>query len=688
MKEMDIVIHNPTGLHARPAKIFVSTAKQFKSSIQVRYGDKKANAKSLISVLALGIKTGGNIQILIDGEDATAAEEALEAVIADGFGEGNLIAAEQPAAEPAPAASPTPEPAPAATPEGALRGVAAAPGVAIGPIFPWRPDQVTVSETYTDAATEKKRLDEAFAAARTQLGELVEQMIARGNAEEAAIFEVHQDLLGDEEMRASVDRAIEGGQSAAAAWQAVVAQQAAQMAALDDPVLAARAADIRDVGRRVLRLLAGAGEDGPALPDHPVILAAQDLAPSDTAALDVERVLGFVTAVGGSMSHSAIIARALNLPAVTGAGPEILDLAAGTPVILDGHTGLLHVDPTSERLAEAEAQRAAWSDRVRKARERAAEQAVTRDGRQIEIAANIGGAADARRAVQEGAEGVGLLRTEFLFLGRQEAPTEEEQFAVYKEIVEAMDGRPVILRTLDIGGDKPLPYIQVEPEENPFLGERGIRLCLNRPELLRTQLRAIYRAAAHGPLRIMFPMVTHVSDWRRARAMADEVRREVGAERVDLGIMVEVPAVALTADRFAGEIDFFSIGTNDLTQYTLAIDRGHPVMAQQFDGLHPAVLRLIGRTVEAAHAAGKWVGICGELGSDPQAIPLLVGLGLDELSVSPPAVPAVKEAVRRLATGEARDLADRALACDGPAEVRALVAEALAALETEKVETR
>jgi phosphocarrier protein FPr len=291
----------------------------------------------------------------------------------------------------------------------------------------------------------------------------------------------------------------------------------------------------------------------------------------------------------------------------------------------------------------------------------------------VEIAANIGGVADAQKANQSGAEGVGLLRTEFLFLDRATPPSEDEQFEVYQQIAEAMEGKPVIIRTLDIGGDKPLPYVKVPPEDNPFLGERGLRLCLNRPELMREQLRAILRAASYGSLRIMFPMVADMSEWHAAKAMVDEIRAELNAPAVPVGIMIEIPAAVLMADLFAKEVDFFSIGTNDLTQYTLAMDRMHPILAGKSDGLHPAVLRLIDATVRGAHAAGKWVGVCGELGADPQATPILLGLEVDELSVSVPAIATVKAKIRTLNRVEAQKLAARALACATAREVRALV---------------
>jgi len=403
-------------------------------------------------------------------------------------------------------------------------------------------------------------------------------------------------------------------------------------------------------------------------------VVAHDISPSDTASLDPQRVLGFCTAVGGPTAHAAIIARAMGFPAVVSVGEDVMKLDNGTLAILDGVAGTLVIEPDAETLARAQEAQRLYQARRLAAQASSAEPAVTRDGHRVEIVANIGGVADARKAHAAGAEGVGLLRTEFLFLDRASAPTETEQFEVYRDIALALEGKPVIIRTLDIGGDKPLPYINMAPEENPFLGERGIRLCLARPDLLRQQVRAILRAASYGKLRIMFPMVADLSEWQAARAIVEELRAELYAPEIEVGIMVEVPSAALLAEVFAREVDFFSIGTNDLTQYTLAMDSTHPSLAGKSDGLHPAVLRLIQHTVEGAHAAGKWVGVCGELGADPQAVPILLGLGVDELSISVPAIPMVKAQVRDLTLTEAQRLAQEALACATAPEVRRKVA--------------
>lgn len=667
MKQLDVVIHNPTGLHARPAKVFVNTAKQFESDIRVEHGAKKANAKSMISMLTLGVESGSQIRILIDGIDEEAALDALETAVSSGLGENET---HQPTPPPQPANGQ--QPAPVTLTANMLKGIPAAPGIAIGPIYRLQHEEIKIEEAFQGVSAEQERLHKASERARAQLTTLHKQMLQSASASEAAIFEAHLEILDDPDLLDAVLERINKGQSAARAWRAAIDARAQAMAQLNDPLLAGRAADIQDVGYRVLRLLMGADEQQVSLPDYPVILVAADLSPSDTAALDRNRILGFCTAAGGPTAHSAIIARALSLPAIVSAGERILDIPNLTPVILNGTDGTLTINPDAAAIGRAQAQQKQWQKAITAAQQSAGQPAVTQDGHRVEVVANIGGLADAQKAAAAGAEGVGLLRTEFLFLERTAAPTELEQFEVYRDVVQAMNGQPIIVRTLDIGGDKPLPYIDVPPEANPFLGERGIRLCLNRPDLLRQQLRAILRAAEFGPLRIMFPMVADLSEWRAARDMVAEIRAELNAPSVELGIMIEIPSAALMADAFAREVDFFSVGTNDLTQYTLAMDRMHPSLAGKSDGLHPAVLRLIVRTVEAAHAEGKWVGICGELGADSQAVPILIGLGVDELSVSVPAIPSVKAQIRSLNLADAKALAERALACGTAAEVRGM----------------
>ena len=677
MREIDLVLRNPTGLHARPAKVFVNTAKQFDSDIRVQHGEKKVNAKSAISILTLGVECGNQIHISAEGPDEETALDALRTAVETGLGEETEPQPKpEPRAEPEPERAPEPEATPAAEleegGEGVVGGVAGAPGIAIGPLFQFRQSEIVVREEASEPAQERELLLSAIEQAQAELEQLHSEMVDRVGEGEAEIFEAHLALLDDPELVKAALEKIDDGWAAPKAWDEVIETQAQELAGLKSELLAARSADVRDVGRRVLRVLTGAGEEKPQLPEDPVILVAQDLSPSDTVSLDLSRVLGFCTASGGPNSHTAILARALSLPAIVGAGSEVLSLIDGVQAILNGASGFLNVEPDAEALEAARETRRRLQSRREAALRAAEEPAVTQDGHRMEIVANIGGVAESRRAVERGAEGVGLLRTEFLFLERSNAPSEEEQFEAYRDIAQAFDGRPVIVRTLDIGGDKPIPYLPLPYEENPFLGERGIRLCLTHPQLFRTQLRAILRASEHGLLRIMFPMIARLEEVRQAKAIVEQLREELGVPEVELGIMVEVPAAALLAGEFAREVDFFSIGTNDLTQYTVAIDRTHPTLARKADGLDPAVLRLVNQTVRGAHAANKWVGVCGELAADPQAVPILVGLGIDELSVNVPAVPIVKAQVRSLKLSEAQDLAAKALACTTADEVRAL----------------
>jgi len=671
MKQLDLVLRNPTGLHARPAKVFVNTAKQFESDIRVKHGEKKVNAKSAISILTLGVECRGEIQITADGRDEDEALEAIRTAVETGLGEEV-----KPRPEPAPPADLLPQEAPVELEEGVLPGVAGAPGIAIGPLFQFRQSEIVPEEEAADPGQERKDLLSAIEAAQAELDQLHEEMVNRVGAQEAEIFEAHMALLDDPELvKAALER-VDDGLSASKAWHEVTESQAKELATLKSEILAARAADVRDVGRRVLRILVGAEGGRPRLPQEPVVLVAEDLSPSDTVSMDPSRVLGFCTASGGPNSHTAILARALGLPAIVGAGADVLELANGVEVVLDGTSGVLTVDPGDETLTAAREAKRRRQSRRAAALKAAEEPAVTQDGHRVEIVANIGGVMESRQAAERGAEGVGLLRTEFLFLERANAPTEDEQFEAYRDIAQGIGGQPVIVRTLDIGGDKPIPYLPLPAEENPFLGQRGIRLCLGRPVLLRTQLRAILRASQYGSLCIMFPMISDLAELRQAKGLVEEVRRDLGVPPLELGIMIEVPSAALMADVLAREVDFFSIGTNDLTQYTMAMDRTHPSLARQADGLHPSVLRLVERTVQGAHAAGKWVGVCGELAADPQAVPILIGLGVDELSVNVPAVPIVKAQVRSLTLGEAQELATQALACATAAEVRALAPSA------------
>ena len=453
----------------------------------------------------------------------------------------------------------------------------------------------------------------------------------------------------------------------------MIERTAAQWDALEDEYLRARAADLRSVGRQVLARLLGLALPGPEL-EAPGVVIARDLTPADTVGLDPSMALGIVTAAGGPTSHAAVLARSSGIPAVVGAGDSVLTVPEGTPIALDGSTGVVHVDPDPSVVSELTAARDARDAVVREAQASALEPARTIDGVTIEVAANIGSPVDAARAVAAGADGVGLFRTEFLFMGRSAMPDEREQEAAYRETAEALGGRPLVIRTLDAGADKPIPYLDQPSEANPFLGVRGIRLGLQRPELLQAQLRAILRVAADHPLRVMFPMVATVDELREAM----DLLRGAGERppTLEVGVMVEVPSAALLADRLADDADFFSIGTNDLTQYTMAADRGNVRVGALADAVHPAVLRSIRMTVEAADARGRWVGVCGELAGDADATPLLLGLGVRELSMGAPSIALVKRAVRTVDLPVARALADDALACASAGEVRELLRSA------------
>ncbi|MBF2002865.1 MAG: phosphoenolpyruvate--protein phosphotransferase, partial [Synechococcales cyanobacterium M58_A2018_015] len=657
---VDVKLAAGAGLHARPATVLVNLAKEFQAEIRVRYGNQIANAKSLISLLKLGVEGGQTIRLMAEGDDATVALTALKSAIAAGLEDG---------AEATPTFSSSHN-LRFTTP--AIAGIAASPGLVVGPVYQLKRRQIQFAETAADPEAEKLRLRQAIETAKAELHDLYENVKAKAGAAQAAIFQAHQEFLADPELHDAAEALLTNQRSAAWAWQQTYEQRAAALEQLSDPLLAQRATDLRDVGERVLRHLGKTVAAEAELPSEPVILIAEDLTPSDTAGLDPALTLGFCTAYGGPTSHSAIIARSLDIPAIVGAGPAVLNLANGTRCILDGETGNLYPNPSEADLATA-SQAQADLQAMRQAEKLACYQpALMTNGHRVEVVANIGAVAEAEQAVNAGAEGVGLLRTEFLFLNRSQPPSEAEQVDAYTQMIQALNGLPLIIRTLDIGGDKALPYLNLPKEENPFLGVRGIRLCFQRQDLFKTQLRAIFRAAQAGPIKIMFPMIATLEEFRQARQIAEAIRAEIGADPIDYGMMIEVPSAVLMAAEFAQEVAFFSIGTNDLTQYTLAMDRGHPVLAKQADGLHPAVLRLIHQTVQAAQHHGKWVGVCGGIAGEPLGAAILVGLGVTELSVSIPSVAAIKAKLRSLSLAQAQDLAKRALTCPSAAEVRAL----------------
>jgi phosphocarrier protein FPr len=671
-----VTVQAATGLHARPAAALVAAARRFTADVRLRKGGQRANARSLVSIMALEVAHGDALVVEAQGADAADAVRSLAQLLASDL---DAIAAGGTGAPPSPAPASTGMPVGPVAHEplvagSVLRGVAASPGVAIGTVVQLRHDDPVVDERASDAAHERRALDAAVAAAHLQLEALRARLAAEADPDKAAIFAAHQELLEDPEVLDAADARIVGGASAAFAWKLAYTAQAERLAALSSTVLAGRAADLRDVGRRVLHILVGRPDAGVQLPAGAIVVA-EDLTPSDTASFDRSRVAGLCTTMGSTTSHVAILARGLGIPAVLGADARVLSIVEGTRVVLDGDAGQLQLAPDAATEANIVARRDVLARRRAADLAAASAPAVTRDGHRVEIAANVGATREATDVVAHGGEGVGLLRSEFLFMERRTPPDEEEQRVAYAAVAGVLGPeRLLVIRTLDVGGDKPLAFLPMETEANPFLGERGVRVSLARPALFRTQLRAILRASTSGRVAVMFPMISTLDEWRRARALLEEERASLGVPPVPVGIMVETAAAAMLADRFAREADFLSIGTNDLTQYTLAMDRTNPRLAPQVDALAPSVLRLIERTVAGARAHGRWVGVCGALAGDASAIPVLVGLGVDELSVDIPLVPATKARVRRLAMTEARETARLALDCDDGAAVRALVA--------------
>lgn len=560
-----------------------------------------------------------------------------------------------------------------------LSGLPAAPGIAIGAVWHYRPQSITIPTHKVQAvAAELQRLDGAIEQARIQLTELFERTQREIGKEEAAIFEAHLMFLDDPSLKDSIVGLIESDlQNAPAAVQAAGEELAQSFRELDDPYFQARATDIEDVARRLVYILLGVELDASAsMPNTPVIVVADDLTPSDTVGFDRARLLGFATVRGGPTSHTAILARTLGIPAVVNLPLALDEVNSIQSAVLDGFTGKVILNPSEIFLAAAQRQLEEWRARLTGELLLAQEAAVTTDGHRAEIVANIGNVGDARQAVACGAEGVGLLRTEFLFMDRDSMPDEAEQTHKYHEIFEIIGANhPLVVRTLDIGGDKAVSYLGFPEEQNPFLGWRAIRMMDRHADLLKTQYRALLRAGAGYDVRIMVPMVSTRSELEKARALFEEAKKELSAEGIaycttaQFGAMIEVPSAALIVEHLAPLVDFFSIGTNDLTQYTLAVDRTNERVAAIASPYHPAVLKLIARVIFESHKAGKWVGLCGELAGDVLAVPLLLGLGLDEFSMAPAAIPGVKAAIRRASLRDSRHVAARALELPSKVEV-------------------
>ncbi|RTR26131.1 phosphoenolpyruvate--protein phosphotransferase [Deinococcus radiophilus] len=562
-----------------------------------------------------------------------------------------------------------------------LTGIAASPGLGIGPAFVLRPPDLRFEpqESGADAAEQQQRFDEALQKSRADLQAVREQTAQKLGEEHAEIFDAHLLMLDDPELLDQVAAGLQGGQSAETALGAVSDTFIAVFETMEDEYMRERAADLRDVRNRVLSHLLGRPLTSLGDLREPAVLVAHDLTPSDTAALNRELVKGIVTAVGGRTSHSAIMARGLGLPAVVGVGEAAMTLESGISLIVDGELGRVLVEPGESALTEAQSRAQAYAERQGRLLALVGTEGRTKDGTRIELAANIGSPADLPIALEYGAEGVGLYRTEFLYMAQDRLPTEEEQYLAYRAVLEGMHGKPVIIRTLDIGGDKAAPYLDLPEEENPFLGFRAIRLCLARSEIFRVQLRALLRASVHGDLKIMFPLVSTLEELRQAKALLEEERQKLLAEgaevaqNIPVGIMIEVPAAAVLAGTLAREADFFSVGSNDLIGYSMAADRMNEQVSGLYQPLNPSVLKMIQLTCEGAAHHGRWVGVCGEMAGDRLAMPLLVGLGVTELSMSAPALLSRREQLLNLDLAQAQRVAAEALTLGTAAEVEALV---------------
>ncbi len=652
---------NPRGFHLRPASQLAEATEQMDGTITLVVNGREADVRSALKVVSLGITAGSRIEIRADSPYAADHLYRLSRLL-------ELINDEpQEVADAADTAIHW-EPAHADTAK-SIAGTMAAPGIAVGPVFHWNLD--------SDASIERKRGDEASECSALQvaieeavscLRELAEDV--NMNKVQRNLFNAHVALVDDVEIKEEALTRIKAGDDALTAWNAVVADKVSKLAALSDQHLAQRAVDLKDAGHRVSRVLLGEVQDPLATITAPVVLVAHDLEPSEAAQLSSAKVCGICLRAGSPNAHSAIVARSLGIPMVVAMGETLAELTNNETVLLDASGARLFTEPSAEDLESAcKALKAIDANRERAWSQRFSP-ALLSDGHRVEVVANIAKVEEAVSALKSGAEGVGLVRTEFLFLDREHAPSEDEQYECYKAMVEALGGLPMVLRTIDIGGDKPVDYLGLSEHDLSFLGLRGIRLGLARPDIIKTQLRAVFRAAKHGPIKLLFPMIATPNDFRRIRQIVEAVRQEVDGPHIDLGVMIEVPAAVVMAAELAKVADFFSVGTNDLTQYALAVDRTHPLLAKRADSLHPVVLRLIDAATKAAHAEGKWVGVCGGLAADPLGAQILTGLGVDELSMPPALIPAVKEKLRKASLADFQALATRALAQDDAVAVR------------------
>ncbi|MCF5052715.1 phosphoenolpyruvate--protein phosphotransferase [Pseudomonas syringae] len=644
------------GLHARPAALVRKTAQGFSSQAQLHYAGKSAPCDSLIGLMGLGIGEGDEVRVTCRGKDCEAALQALVAALSVAVSEEHC----------APVAV---APRKANTEAGVLQGVCAAPGLACGPLFRLTAIELPADTGNHRADEQLQRLDAALEQVRGEIRQTLDHARLRKNQAEEEIFAAHLALLEDPALLDAATAAIEHGSAATHAWRDAIQAQCAVLLALGKPLFAERSNDLRDLQQRVLRALLGEAWHF-ELPAG-AIVSAHELTPSDLLQLSAQQVAGICMAEGGATSHVAILARGKGLPCVVALGSEVLGVPQGQRVVLDATNGRLELTPSEARHAQVQQMREAQKLRREQQQTQAQQPARTTDGRTIEVAANVASSAEAEVAFANGADGVGLLRTEFLFVDRRTAPDQQEQRQAYQAVLDAMGDKSVIIRTIDVGGDKQLDYLPLPVEANPVLGLRGIRLAQVRPDVLDQQLRALLQVCPLARCRILLPMVSEVDELLQIRQRLDELCVELElTQRPELGVMIEVPAAALMAEQLAEHADFLSIGTNDLSQYTLAMDRDHAGLAARVDALHPALLRLIAQTCAGAAKHGRWVGVCGALASDPLATPVLVGLGVSELSVSPPQIAEIKDRVRHLDAAQCRQLSQGLLDLSSAKAVR------------------
>ena len=562
-----------------------------------------------------------------------------------------------------------------------ISGILASPGICYAKALVLKEEEIILNKTpIEDTEKEVTRFIEGRAKASAQLEAIREQALISLGEEKAGIFDGHIMLLEDEELEDDIKALINKKKySAEFAISTVVDEMVDTLSSLEDPYLRERAGDFRDIGNRLLKNVLGISIVNLSNIEEKVILIANDLTPSETAQVNVDKVLGFITDIGGRTAHTSIMARSLEIPAIVGTAYITQRVQDGDFIILDAIDNKVIINPNEQELKEAKAKKAMFLAKKVELSKLKELPALTLDGHHVEIGANIGTVKDTDGANRNGAECVGLYRTEFLFMDRDQLPTEEEQFIAYKEVVEAMNGKPCIIRTMDIGGDKDLPYLDLPTEMNPFLGWRAIRICFDRPEIMNPQLRALLRASEFGKIRIMFPMIISVEEIRRLKDILSTLKGELSSEGlsfdegIEIGVMIETPAAATIAHHLIKEVDFFSIGTNDLTQYTLAVDRGNEQISEMYNPMTPSVLTLIKQVIDASHAEGKWTGMCGELAGDERATLLLLGMGLDEFSMSPISIPSVKKIIRNTNFAEAKALAEKALSVATAAEIETLV---------------